>query len=104
MVIEARGGRPMWIAFGAIAIIATLVNLFMYWKRKSYKLAMVIALAFTSLTVVAEYSLVADWVESEDWSALADVVPTVKMTLWFLTVTSILLNVTPMILEFLDKK
>lgn len=89
----------MWFILGLIAITATCINLFMYATGKDYKLAMAMGLSFTALTIVADYSMVANWVEVEDWSALMDVVPTMAAALWVLTILSILLNITPILLE-----
>ena len=89
----------MWIIFGIIAIVATVINLFMYKIGKDYKFAMAMGLSFTALTLCAENSLISDWVRGEDWSALLDVVPTMEKALWILTIISILLNVTPILLE-----
>lgn len=94
----------MWLVFGLIAIIATCINLNMYATGKDYKLAMAMGLSFTALTIVADYSMVSDWVKAEDWSALLDVVPTMETALWVLTMISILLNITPIFLELKNKK
>lgn len=93
----------MWFILGLIAIAATCINLFMYAIGKDYKLAMAIGLSFTALTVVADYSMVSSWVKAEDWSALLDVVPTMAAVLWVLTILSILLNITPILLELKSK-
>lgn len=94
----------MWIILGIIAIVATLINLYMYVAGKDYKLAMAIGLSFTALTLCSEYSLVSEWVKVEDWSALLDVVPGMEKALWFLTIVSILLNITPILLELKGKR
>lgn len=94
----------MWIILGIITIAATFVNLYMYKLGKDYKLAMVIGLSFTALTLCSEYSLVSGWVKAEDWSALLDVVPTMKIVLWILTIISIALNITPILLELKNKE
>ena len=93
----------MWIILGVIAIIATFINLYRYGTGKDYKLAMAMGLSFTALTLVSEYSMISDWVKVEDWSALLDVVPTMKTALWTLTIISILLNITPILLELKNK-
>ncbi|AIF42899.1 hypothetical protein [Virgibacillus sp. SK37] len=93
----------MWIILGVIAIVATLINLFMYGTGKDYKLAMAAGLSFTALTPVSTYSMVSDWVKAEDWAALLDVVPTMETALWVLTIISILLNITPILLELKSK-
>lgn len=93
----------MWFIFGLVAIAATCINLFMYAIGKDYKLAMAVGLSFTALTVVADYSMVSSWVKAEDWSALLDVVPIMSAALWVLTILSILLNITPILLELKSK-
>ncbi|MDW0109739.1 hypothetical protein [Sporosarcina aquimarina] len=94
----------MWVIFGLIAIIATCINLYMFGTGKDYKLAMAMGLSFTALTIVADYSMVSDWVKAEDWAALLDVVPTMETALWVLTIISIFLNIIPIFLELKNKK
>ncbi|ABR48270.1 conserved hypothetical protein [Alkaliphilus metalliredigens QYMF] len=94
----------MWLILGVIAIVATFINLYMYKTGKDYKLAMAIGLSFTALTLCSQYSLVSKWVKVEDWSALLDIVPTMEMALWVLTIISIVLNITPILLELKSKK
>ncbi|WP_180957782.1 hypothetical protein [Lysinibacillus fusiformis] len=53
----------MWIILGIIAIVTTLINLYIYVAGKDYKLAMAIGLSFTALTLCSEYSLVSGWVK-----------------------------------------
>ena len=89
----------MWILFGVLAITATLLKLYMYQTGKDYKVAMAFALSFTALTLCAEYSLIATWVDKEDWAALLDVVPTMEKALWIFTVVLIILNIVPIFLE-----
>lgn len=89
----------MWVILGVIAIAVTFLNLYLYSVGKDYKLAMAMGLSFTALTLCAEYSMVSEWVDAEDWAALMDIVPTMEWALWFLTIVSILLNITPIILE-----
>ena len=90
----------MWILFGFVAIVATVLNLYLYAKHKDYKLAMALGLSFTALTLCAENSMLSNWVEVEDWAALLDVVPTLEKSLWILTIISILLNILPIILDY----
>lgn len=94
----------MWFIFGLIAIAATCLNLYLYAAGKDYKLAMAMGLAFTALTLVADYSMVSSWVQAEDWGALLDVVPIMATALWVLTIISILLNIAPVLLEKINKK
>ena len=94
----------MWLILGVIAIIATIINLYLYLAGKDYKLVMAMGLSFTALTLCAEYSMISMWVEAEDWAALMDVVPGMERAFWFLTIVSILLNITPILLERKNKK
>ncbi len=94
----------MWIIFGLIAIAATFINLYMFTAGKEYKLPMVVGLSFTALTLCSEYSLVSRWVKVEDWSALLDVVPGMERALWVLAIISIILNITPVLLELKGKE
>lgn len=94
----------MWVVLGLIAIVATFINLYMYKTGKDYRLAMAVGLSFTALTLVAEYRLVSNWVKVEDWLALLDVVPSMEKALWFLTIASILLNISPILLELKNKE
>lgn len=76
----------------------------MYGTGKDYKLAMAMGLSFTALTLAADNSMVSNWVKAEDWSALLDVVPTMAIAFWVLTIISILLNITPILLELKNKR
>ncbi len=90
--------------FGLLAIGATLFNLYTFSVGRDYKLPMAIALSLTALTLCADYSYLSVWVEAEDWSALADVVPGMGRAWWVLTSISILLNMLPIFLERSMKK
>ncbi|WP_208560936.1 hypothetical protein [Marinilactibacillus kalidii] len=94
----------MWIILGIMAMIATFMNLYRYKAGKDYTLAMAAGLSFTALTLCAEYSLVFRWVKANDWTALADVVPTMEKLLWLLTIAAIFLNLLPIILEWKNKE
>lgn len=89
----------MFLILGIIAIVATVLNLYLYKVGKDYKLAMAMGLSFTALTLVAGYSMISGWVKVKDWAALLDVVPTMTTVLWVLTIISILLNTIPILLE-----
>ncbi|MYL71588.1 hypothetical protein GLW00_12035 [Halobacillus litoralis] len=94
----------MWLIFGVIAIVVTFINLFLYAAGKDYKLAMALALSFTALTICADYSYLNRWIDAEDWAAIMDVVPGMSKVFWFLTIVSILLNISPIFLERIRKK
>ena len=94
----------LFMIFVIIAIVVTFINLYLYKAGKDYKIAMALGLSFTALTLCSEYSLISGWVKVEDWSALLDVVPGMEMALWVLTIISIVLNITPILLELKNKE
>ena len=100
---KLNGGIIMWVILGLMAIIATFINLYMYAAGKDYKLTMAMGLSFTALTVCAAFSNLNRWVKVEDWSALSEI-PGMSRAFWFLTIVSILLNITPVLLDLKNKK
>ena len=94
----------MWILFGGIAVVFTFINLYIYKAGKSYKLAMAIGLSFTALTLCSVYTMVSEWVKLNDWTALLDVVPYMETALWVFTIMSIVLNITPILLELKNEE
>lgn len=94
----------MWILFGGIAVVFTFINLYIYKAGKSYKLAMAIGLSFTALTLCSVYTMVSEWVKLNDWTALLDVVHYMETALWVFTIMSIVLNITPILLELKNKE
>ncbi|AJD90205.1 MFS transporter [Jeotgalibacillus malaysiensis] len=93
----------MWIILGLIAIVATLLNIYLFSKGKDYKLAMAAAISLTALTLCAEISFIAGQAAREDWSAVGEVV-NYQWALWVLTGASIFINVLPVFLEKKDHK
>lgn len=94
----------MFLILGVIAILATILNLYLYKAGKDFRLAMVMGLSFTSLTLLAEYIMVSNWVKAEEWSSLADVVPTMANALIILTFISIFLNLIPLLIDLKKEK
>ena len=93
----------MWLILGIIAIVATIMNLYMYKIGKEYKFAMAMGLSFTALTLCLQYSFVSSGIMVGELADLLDVVPTMEKALWFLTIVSILLNIAPVFLEIYAK-
>lgn len=93
----------MWLILGIIAIVATFINLYMYKMGKDYKFAMAMGLSFTALTLCLNYSYVSRGIRVGELADLLDVVPTMAKALWFLTIASILLNITPIFLELKNR-
>ena len=65
----------MWLVFGGLSVVFTMVNLFLDPKKKGCKWITMCALSLPVLTVLAAFSRINTWVAHEDWSALIDVVP-----------------------------
>lgn len=82
----------MWLVLGTIAIVSAILNIAMAAAGKDPKWFRFLSLSATALTLCAFYSQNAGWVAKEDWSALMDVVPSMAVSLWRLTVLSIIIN------------
>lgn len=82
----------MWIFLGIVAIITAILNVIWTIRQKDTKWLQFISLAFTALTICAQYSMVKKWVLEEDWSALLDVVPSMTSVLWIFVFASIVTN------------
>ena len=82
----------MWVIFGLSAIASAIANLLFWFLGKEAKFFRFLSLSLTALTLCAMYSMDAQWVIKEDWSALMDVVPTMSRYLWGLVIASIALN------------
>ncbi len=94
----------MWLAFGLAAIVFTGIHLVLFFSNKPCKLFMALGLAFTALTLCAEYAQIASWAATQDWSAIEDVAPTMSRALWVLTGASVVMNLTPVIVDAFRKK
>lgn len=82
----------MWLLFGIIAIITAILNLIWLIRHRETKYFRFISLSFTSLTLCAFYSMANHWAIIGDASALLDVMPTLSVLLWFLTISSVIIN------------
>lgn len=90
----------MWIISGVLSIVFTILNyLFTIKKNPSAQWASIYALSFTSLTLLALYGLVLDWVNKEDWSALIDVVPSMLTFITGYVIIMIFANVLAFVLR-----
>jgi len=82
----------MWLIWGLIAILFAILNVYRTMKNKEAKWFRYLSLSATILTLCAEYSVLNQWVIDKDWSALLDVAPYMTDILWFLSITSIVIN------------
>lgn len=83
----------MWILCGVLSVIFCVIGWIMAAKKNRAAVwAAVCSLAFVSLTLLMEYSMVSQWVNREDWSALMDVVPTMFSLLTGYVIVLLLAN------------
>lgn len=91
----------MWIIFGSLSIICTLMSFLSIFKSQEKLRAYwfsILGLVFTVLTLLAGYQLVSNWVKHEDWSALLDVVPSMFTILTIYVITMLTANIIALIL------
>lgn len=81
----------LWVVFGMLSVVFTVLALCLP-RGKMAVWASFCAAAFTMLTLRQEYALTADWVLREDWSALADVVPSMSGMITGYVIGVLLLN------------
>lgn len=82
----------MWLLFGIIATITAILNVIWTVRNREAKCFRFISLSFTAFTLCAFYSQANHWAVIGDDSALLDVMPTLSKVLWFLTVSSVIIN------------
>lgn len=82
----------MWLLFGISAIIMAVFNVVWTIRHREAKWFRFISLSCTALTLCGFYSQANRWAVLGDFAALADVMPTLSGMLWFLTLTSIIIN------------
>ena len=91
----------MWIIFGSLSIICTLMSCLSIFKSQEKLRAYwfsILGLVFTVITLLAGYQLVSNWVKHEDWSALLDVVPSMFTILTIYVITMLTANIIALIL------
>ena len=82
----------MWLLFGIFSIITAILNVVCTIRHRNAKWFRFISLSFTALTLCAFYSQAKQWVLTEAADQLLDVMPTLSMVLWVLTIASIIIN------------
>ncbi|MDD3165028.1 MAG: hypothetical protein PHS97_04135 [Oscillospiraceae bacterium] len=82
----------MWLVFGIGAIATAILNITWYAQNKNNDVFRFLSVSLTTLTMCAFYDQCRQWVISEDWSALMDVVPTLATMCWGLVIASIFMN------------
>ena len=92
LVVTFVYGYVMWLSFGIAAIITAILNVVWTLRHREAKWFRFFSLTFTIFTVWSFYAQAAQWVLAGDWSALTDVLPDTSNMLWFLTLTSVVIN------------
>ena len=83
----------MWIATGIMSVVFCVAAWGMAAKKKEEtNWASGCSLAFVAVTLLMQYRMVLDWVNKGDWSALADVVPSMFAILCGYVVLMLLAN------------
>lgn len=82
----------MYLLFGIIAIISTLLNVVWTIRQRDAKWFRFISLSSTALGLCSYYSLSKQWVLTGAADQLLDVMPTLSIVLWILTILSIVVN------------
>lgn len=93
----------MWIIFGILSVVFTLINMFFIVKRKKNIFVSFLGVSFVALMVAAFYGDAAKWVEGKDYGALSDVLPTVSVYIWICVILVIGVNGIPLVIGK-DKK
>lgn len=72
----------MWIICAALSIIFYVIGWILVSKKKITTCwASASSPAFVTLTLLMEYKIILNWVNTKDWTALLDVVPTMFIIL-----------------------
>lgn len=82
----------MWISFGIISIIFTILSVLYTLQNKEAEWFRFLSISFTALTVCSFYAVSAEFVEKENWAGLMDTMPTMSIALWICVVLSIVIN------------
>ena len=93
-----------WHVFGIFSYLMAMAAILNTLGKKPYwELYMFLSLTSGLFTMVAQYQLVSRWVESEDWSALEDVVPFMSDALMWLVLFGVFLNAIALVINLRRK-
>lgn len=66
----------MWLMCGTVSVVFCVLGLLLAARKNAKAVyAVICSVAFVALTLLMEYRMVLNWVNTEDWGALIDVVP-----------------------------
>lgn len=93
-----------WHVFGIFSYLMALAAILnTLAKKPHWELYMFFSLSSGVFTMIAEYQLVARWVQEKDWSALEDVVPFMSDALLWLVLFGVLLNAVALVINLKRK-
>ena len=88
----------MWVVSSSISILLCVIAWIMkIRKNEKASWASASSLSFVAISVLMEYRMVLKWVNTEDWSALLDVVPSTFGMLCGYVIIMILANSIPIL-------
>ena len=102
-VFTFEKGYALWLLFGITAIITAILNVIWTLRHREAKWFRFISLSFTALTLCSFYSLAMQWVLNEQADQLLDVMPTLTKCLWFVTISSLIINSISLFKKKIDK-
>ena len=82
----------MWLLFGSLAVLAAVLNVIWWFRRKNGSLWAGLSLSCTAFTLYAFYGDIAGRVNAGDWVGIEDIAPALSTALWVLTALSAALN------------
>ena len=95
----------MWVACAGISVLFCVVAWIMKIKKnEKASWASASSLSFVAITLLMEYRMVLNWVNTEDWTALQDVVPSTFVMLCGYVIIMILANIFPILKNKNDNK
>ena len=74
------------------ALITAILNVIWTLRHSEAKWFRFISMSFTALTLCSFYSLAMQWVLNEQADQLLDVMLTLTKCLWFVTISSLIIN------------
>ena len=82
----------MWLLFGGLAVLAAVLNVIWWFRRKNGSLWAGLSLSCTACALCAFYGDIAGRVNAGDWVGIEDIVPALSPALWVLTAVSVAVN------------
>ena len=85
----------LWMPLGVGSIIFSIIGLIQNINKKTKNSIWftVSAISLTALFVVIQYQMIDNWLQSEDFTALLDVVPTVSSIVTIYVISIIIINI-----------